>query len=132
VFLVDTSVWIDYLRGIRNEPVAKFERILTEDHPFGITSLIYQEVVQGADSDASLARLDRYLRSQVFYHPLDPLESYAEAARLYFRCRRAGFTLRSTIDCLIAQIAIENNLLLLHNDRDFEFLAQVASDLRIY
>ena len=76
MFLIDTSVWIPYLRGVRSEPVGKFEAILDQGHSFGITSAIYQEVLQGADSELSFARLDRYLRTQRFYHPLDPLESY--------------------------------------------------------
>ncbi len=61
-----------------------------------------------------------------------PAESYAEAARLYFRCRRAGVTLRSTIDCLIAQVAVEHDLLIVHHDRDFDLLAGVAPEVRLY
>lgn len=132
MFLIDTSVWIPYLRGVRSEPVGKLETILDEGHSFGITSAIYQEVLQGADSEISFARLDRYLRSQLFYHPLDPLESYTEAARIYSRCRRAGITVRSTLDCLIARVAIENELLLLHDDRDFPAIAKVIPELRLH
>lgn len=132
MFLVDTSVWVDYLRGISTQSVEKFQRILDETRPFGITSLIYQEVLQGTDSDVSFARLDTYLRSQRFYHPKDPLATHAEAARIYFRCRRKGFTIRSTIDCLVAQTAIENELLLLHSDRDFDDIASVVPELQIF
>ena len=132
MFLVDTSVWVDYLRGISTPSVEKFQRILDETRPFGITSLIYQEVLQGTDSDVSFARLDAYLRSQRFYHSEDPLTTYAEAARIYFRCRRKGVTIRSTIDCLVAQIAIENDLLLLHSDRDFDDIASVVPELQIF
>ena len=132
MFLVDTSVWVDYLRGISTQSVEKLQRILDETRPFGITSLIFQEVLQGTDSDISFARLDAYLRSQRFYHPQDPLTTYAEAARIYFRCRRKGVTIRSTIDCLVAQIAIENDLLLLHSDRDFDDIAAVVPELQIF
>jgi predicted nucleic acid-binding protein len=132
VFLVDTSVWVDYLRGTSTQAVEKFQRILDETRPFGITSLIYQELLQGTDSDASFARLDTYLRTQRFYHSQDPLTTYTEAARIYFRCRRKGITIRSTIDCLVAQIAIENDLLLLHSDRDFDDIAVVVSELQIF
>jgi predicted nucleic acid-binding protein len=132
VFLVDTSVWIDYLRGTSTESVEKFQRILDQSQSFGITSLIYQEVLQGTDSDVSFARLDAYLRSQRFYHPQDPLMTYTEAARIYYRCRRKGITIRSTIDCLVAQIAIENDLLLLHSDRDFDDIASVVPELEIF
>ena len=132
MILVDTSVWIDYLRGTMTEAVTQFSRLLEERQPFGITSVIYQEILQGADSDVSFARLDTYLRTQLFFHPLDPLASYAEAARLYNRCRRVGITIRSTIDCLIAQTAIEHGLVLLHSDRDFDSLAKVAPELSLY
>lgn len=131
MFLVDTSVWISYLRGVPTEPVKKFEALLAEGHSFGITSAIYQEVLQGADSEVSFARLDRYLRTQLFYHPLDPIESYTEAARIYSRCRRAGITIRSTLDCLIARVAIEHELILVHSDGDFENMARVVPELRL-
>lgn len=131
MFLVDTSVWIDYLKGSPTKSVEKLQGILDAELPFGITSQIYQEVLQGSDSDVSFARLDAYLRSQRFYHPQDPIATYAEAARIYYRCRRAGVTIRSTADCLIAQIAIDNGLVLLHSDRDFDQMALVVAELEI-
>lgn len=132
MFLVDTSVWIDYLRGKETEAVGKLEEIQAKGYPFGITSLICQEILQGTDSEASFTRFERYLRTQLFYHPSDPVVSYLEAARLYARCRRAGVTVRSTVDCLIAQVAIENGLFLLHDDRDFDHMAKVVPDLQIH
>ena len=131
MFLIDTSVWIDYLRQIESRPAVWLREILDCDYPFGITGVIYQEVLQGADSETSYQRLEAYLSTQVFYHPQDPVESYSQAARLYFRCRRAGVTLRSTIDCLIAQVAIEHDLLIVHNDRDFDQLASVVPEVRL-
>ncbi len=50
---------------------------------------------------------------------------YARAASIYFTCRRKGITVRSTIDCLIAQIALEHDLFLIHNDSDFDAMAPV-------
>jgi len=43
-----------------------------------------------------------------FYHPKDPVDSFTRAARIYFDCRKNGITIRSTIDCIIAQTAIEH------------------------
>jgi predicted nucleic acid-binding protein len=60
-----------------------------------------------------------------FYHPKNLVDSFETAARSYFLCRKKGVTVRSTIDCLISQIAIEHNLLLLHSDRDFDAMAQI-------
>ena len=126
MMLVDTSVLIDFFRGVKNPAKLKFKSILEQDIPFGITSLIYQEILQGAKSEKEYADLKRYLSSQRFFHPQDPIETFAKAARIYFRCRKKGITVRSTADCLIAQISIENKLLLLHNDKDFEAMAAVA------
>ena len=88
--------------------------------------MIYQEVLQGAKSEKEYAGLKKYLSSLRFFHSQDPIETFAKAARIYFRCRKKGITVRSTVDCMIAQIAIENELLLLHNDKDFEAMAAVA------
>lgn len=132
MFLVDTSVWIDYLRRRDAQHVRWLKDILDRDFPFGITSDIYREVLQGAEDEASFERLGEFFGSQTFYHPLDPVASHADAARLYFRCRRIGLTVRSSADCLIARIAVEHDLLLLHNDRDFDALASVEPDLRLY
>lgn len=132
MILVDTSVWIDYLRESRNQQVEWFEDILEHGYPYGLTSVIYQEVLQGAESEKSFDRLDDYLSTQTFYEPRDFAVSYREAARLYLLCRRSGFTIRSTIDCLIAQVAIESDLLLLARDRDFAHMSGVVPDLRLY
>ena len=66
-----------------------------------------------------------YLSSQRFFHPKDPVESYARAAHIYFAYRKKEITVRSTIDCLIVQIALEHDLFLLHNDSDFIAMAPV-------
>lgn len=129
MYLVDTSVWIRYLRDEENEATRRLAEIEVRGQPFGITGVIYQEVLQGAASRAKFDYLAEYLGSQTFYHPVDPVESFREAARMYFDCRRAGVTIRSAIDCLIARIAIEHGLILLHDDRDFEKMAEVVPDL---
>ena len=85
--------------------------------------------MQGVSSRAKFEQLAEYLGSQTFYHPVDPVESYREAAHIYFRCRREGVTIRSAIDCLIARVAIEHGLILLHDDRDFEKMAEVVPEL---
>lgn len=54
------------------------------------------------------------------------------AAKLYFKCRKKGITIRSTIDLLIAQTAIENDLYLLHDDNDFTLIAKVDQRLKEY
>ncbi|GJL66277.1 MAG: twitching motility protein PilT [Nitrospirales bacterium] len=131
MYLVDTSVWLDFFRNQSTQAVRKFEEILDGKIPFGITGLIYQEVLQGADSPRDFLQLQTYLGTQKFYHPVDPVRSYEKAADLYFRCRREGITIRGSIDCLIAQVAIEQKLYLLHHDRDFTKIAEVIPDLKV-
>jgi predicted nucleic acid-binding protein len=132
MFLVDTSVWIDYLRQKNNSAVSYFQALLDEEIPLGITGVIYQEILQGAATKSDFNKLVDYLGSQRFYHVKDNLLSYQSAANIYFNCRRKGITIRSTIDCLIAQIAIENNLVLLHNDQDYEQIATIVPSLKLY
>ena len=131
MYLVDTSVWLDFFCEKANPAAAYFDTILNENLPFGITGLIYQEVLQGAGSKKDFLKLQTYLGSQKFYHPLDPIMTYRHAANLYFRCRQAGVTIRSAMDCLIAQIAIEHKLQLIHNDRDFTNMADVVRELKL-
>ena len=126
MILVDTSVLIDFLKGNHNSAATSFKRILEQGVLFGINAFIYQELLQGAKDESEFERLGRYLRTQKFYHLNDPIESFNQAAKIYSLCRRKGITIRSTIDCLIAQTAMENNLLLLHNDSDFDAIAQVV------
>lgn len=88
-------------------------------------------MLQGAASEKEYSLLDSYLRTQRFYHLMDAIESYAGAARIYMDCRKKGITVRSTIDCLIAETALEYDLLLLHSDSDFTAIAQIVP-LKIY
>ena len=131
MILVDTSALVDFLRGTKSEASQRFKVVLQQAIPFGITSLIYQELLQGARSEKEYRLLRTYLETQRFYHPREPVDSYARAARIYFDCRRKGVTVRSTIDCLIAQIAMDHDLLLLHNDNDFDSMASIIP-LKIY
>ncbi|QOC23751.1 PIN domain nuclease [Wenzhouxiangella sp. AB-CW3] len=131
MILVDTSVWIDYLRGQDTAATRLLESLLGDDLPVAITGVIYQEILQGADSPESFQRLTEYFGTQRFLHPQDPVLSHNRAADLYLQCRRAGLTIRSTIDCLIAQIAIEHNARLLQDDRDFLHLQRVIPDLQL-
>jgi predicted nucleic acid-binding protein len=129
--LVDTSILTDFLRGAENAAVRRFQQILDSTIPFGISPLIFLEVLQGTRTEKDYATVKSYLETQRFFGLLDEKESYAAAARIYFDCCRKGITINSTVDCLIAQTAIENNLTLLHNDADFDRMRKVAP-LKIY
>ncbi len=131
MYLVDTSVWLDFFRNRSTPVVSQFEEILEQTLPFGISGIIYQEVLQGADTEQDFSQLRTYLQTLKFYQPLNGVASYHRAADIFFRCRRKGISIRSTIDCLIAQIAMDHRLRLLHNDRDFTKMAKVIPDLKL-
>jgi len=118
MILVDTSVLIDYFRGDENEATKKFQDVLERNLPFGINQLIYLEVLQGCRTEKDYKILKKHLDTQVFYELKNGRDSYAEAAQMYLKLRKKGVTV-STIDCIIARVALENDLFLLHNDKDF-------------
>ena len=125
MYLVDTSVLIDFIKGKETVQGKKFEMILQEQIPFSISAFTYQEVLQGAKSEKEYDRLNDYLSTQKIVYPSK--ESYEQAAKLFFTCRKSGITIRSTIDLLIAITAIEHNLILLHSDRDFDNMLKVSA-----
>jgi predicted nucleic acid-binding protein len=88
--------------------------------------------LQGAKSDKEFAQLKEYLDTLKFYNLYNGKKSFENAASIYVRCRKSGVTIRSTIDLLIAQTAIENDLSLLHNDNDYANMAKVILELKLY
>ena len=132
MILVDTSVWITHLRGESSAQVKSLNELLAGEDIVGTAPIILQEVLQGADSIVRFEKWRRYFADLWCYTPRHRVETYVAAARLYQRCRRAGKTPRAGNDCLIAQIAIEHDLVLLHDDRDFEAIASAVPALKLY
>ncbi len=125
MILVDTSVLIDYFRGAVNGPVERLALLLEEGADVRIPAVCCQELLQGARDEDEWRLLESYLTTQELVVPGDPVAAHLEAARIYFDCRRRGVTVRSTLDCYIAQLALERDALLLHNDEDFVRTAEV-------
>lgn len=132
MILVDTSILINYFKGANNPKTEKFEEILKNGIPFGINNFIYQEILQGASTEKEFELLNQYLGSQKFYELKYGIKSYEKAAKIYYLCRKKGITVRSTIDLLIAETTIENNLFLLHDDKDFTDIASAIKELKEY
>lgn len=127
--LVDSSVWIELLRG-REAPVTLRLRQLLLDGDAVIAPVILQELLQGATSPPHLVRLRKHFCALPMLMPRVEGGTHADAGALHARCRWAGLTPRSPHDCLIAQLAIENGVPLLHDDRDFEHIARIEPELR--
>jgi hypothetical protein len=116
--IVDTTVWIDYLRGIANNETAWLDWAMGRER-LGLTDLILCEVLQDirGDSDFKRARHD-LMKFRVFAGGGSDLA--IAAAENYRALRRRGFTVRKTIDCWIATFCLMNGHQLLHRDRDFD------------
>ncbi len=115
--IVDSSVWIDYLRGNHNLETDWLDRELPKQR-LGLTDLILCEVLQGVP-DASFSRVQsELLRFHVLENCHLPLAM--KAAQNYRSLRRRGHTVRTTIDCLIATFCLEYDHQLLHRDRDYD------------
>jgi predicted nucleic acid-binding protein len=118
VVIVDTTVWVDYLRGVRNPETDWLDARLGRD-PLGITHIILCEVLQGVRDQAAAARVDRQLSRLHVFEPGGAVLARA-AAKNYRALRRQGSTVRKTIDCLIATFCLLNGHSLLHRDHDFD------------
>ncbi len=116
--IVDTTVWIDYLRGTTTPHTEWLDLHLTSER-IGLLDLMVCELLQGLPDDKAAAKLLAHLRRFAI------LESggvdIAVAAAGHYRALRArGVTVRKTVDLLIATVCIRDGHALLHNDRDFD------------
>lgn len=121
--LVDTSVWIEVFRKparLRLESLVPFDEVV-------ICLPVYQEVLQGFDDE----RAQRLAREALTALPTveSPLrqEVFDDAIEIYRRSRRAGVTIRSSVDCLIAACALRHDLEVLHVDRDYTGISRVTA-----
>ncbi len=129
--LIDTSVLINYLKNKEDKYTNALNILIENNYPVGINNLIYQEILQGAKSEKEFNLLKEYL-SQFHFYELKGKSSYENAALMNIKCRKKGLTVRSTVDLLIAQIAIENDIMLLADDSDYISLAKVIPELQLF
>jgi predicted nucleic acid-binding protein len=130
VYLVDTSVWIDFFRARTNPAVERLKEVLRVGLELGVSTTILQEILQGTANKQQFLKYQSYFETQPIYLPREPVKTAIAAARLYFDCRRQGVTVRSSNDCLIAQTALEHGLTLLHNDEDFRRIGKILTALK--
>ena len=120
--LVDTSVWIEVFRRgatLSLESIVDLDDVVT-------CAPVIQEVIQGFDDERAfrVAR-DSMIALPILANPTT-VHLYEQAAELYRRGRRAGKTLRSGVDCLIAACALAHDADVLHCDRDYDAIATIA------
>jgi predicted nucleic acid-binding protein len=122
VILVDSSVWIGYFRGLRTPQTDRLDGWLGAE-PIAIGDIILAEVLQGftSEKDFNVA-----LRLMTTFTIIDigGRDIAIQAARNFRTLRGHGFTIRKTIDALIATRCIQDGHALLHSDRDFDPFVQ--------
>jgi len=116
LILIDTSVWIDLFKDQSGNKKPHLESI-TQDMDIVLSRFTQLEILQGARNEKEWQLLHSYLEFQQYLEATT--DTWTKAARIYFELRRKGKTVRSPIDCCIAQIAIDEKALLLHRDQDF-------------
>jgi predicted nucleic acid-binding protein len=118
VVIVDTTVWVDYLRGVRNPQTDWLDAQLDRQR-LGLTDIILCEVLQGVRDDLATSNVERKLtKLEVF--ETGGMALAREAARNYRTLRSRGHTVRKTIDCWIATFCLREGHSLLHRDRGFD------------
>ena len=116
MIIVDTSVWIEVLKDKSGLIVDRFRSIVSTSEVL-FCRFVQLELLQGAKDELEWKKLDEYLETQYYLEAEE--KTWRNAALIYFKLRKLGLTVRSPIDCCIAQIAIENNVILFHRDQDF-------------
>lgn len=131
MILPDTSVWIDFLGKAQTRASDRLSNHIRRKQRLCICLPVLQEVLQGARSDIAFGRIRKQLETLVWIEVEDSKLVAILAARIYAQLRWRGHTIRSGNDCLIAAIAIEHDLTLLHDDRDFEAIARIDPRLKL-
>ncbi|MEO5968462.1 MAG: PIN domain-containing protein, partial [Bdellovibrionia bacterium] len=101
MILVDTSIWIEFFRKSSKVtiPVEMIPSI-------AVCSPVIQEVLQGIKDEGIAAKIKSSLLSFKLAGADINVDHYIEASNIYRSARRRGITIRSSIDCLIAAIAL--------------------------
>lgn len=120
--LVDTSAWIEYLRGGTSAARARVREALAGGS-LATTEVVVMELLAGVRTEAAAERIDSLLALGEML-PVAGVQAWESAAALYRGCRARGVTPRSHLDCLIAAVAIREEVPVLHVDRDFDLIAQ--------
>lgn len=120
---IDTSAVIDLLRNRPTALARNLELLIELGETLAFPAPVAQELLQGARDDGEWRILSRYLASQEILVP--DSETYRRAAKIYYDCRRAALTVRSSVDCLVAQLALDRGGFLLADDRDYAAIATV-------
>lgn len=122
MIFVDTSVWVDFFAGRDLRHVATLERLILDEEDLALCGIVLTEILQGIANDSAYHRVRQRLRPLIML-PM-PETVFIKAADIYRSLRKQGTTIRKTNDCIIAATVLEHQCRLLHNDKDFEPIAE--------
>lgn len=120
--ILDSTVLIDVLRDRTGKLRRKLDETL-EGKPYVLTRWTQLELLRGAADDRQWRALEEHLVGEAYIESTE--ETWRGAARILYELKRKGKSVRSSVDCCIAQLAIEHDMTVLHNDRDFDVIATV-------
>lgn len=121
--IVDTSAWVEYLRKTGSPFHLTLQSSVRSGQPIATPAAVVTELLSGTNSDGRAAELLKLLSRFEILVP-DSIGEYERAALIYRICRRAGYTIRSSVDCLVAATAVDKGRPLLARDRDFGVIAR--------
>jgi predicted nucleic acid-binding protein len=121
MILVDTSVWIEFLEGQDHWTKDRLKEKINDRETIGYIDMILLEIIQGVRERKDREILE--LKFQSFAELPVRRSTVMLAAEIYQELQRKGITIRSIIDCLISAVGIETGAVILHKDRDFDYIA---------
>ena len=130
MILVDTTVWIDFFLGKPCSYVVFLEKAINDNENLCVNGVILSEILQGIRSEKDYKKTKAHFESLIYLPILKT--TYISAADIYRSLRKKGITIRNTIDCVIAANAMEHNIPLLHNDKDFDNIEKNSGLKTIY
>ena len=119
---MDSSVWIDFFSSAPGRAGGELRRMIEENEPIALTGVVVAEVLQGLTRD--VRAIEEFLGQWDMLEPRG-FATYRAAAAIYRTARGKGISL-TTIDTLIAAIALERRAALFTLDRDFTKIALIA------
>ncbi|OGT37709.1 MAG: twitching motility protein PilT [Gammaproteobacteria bacterium RIFCSPHIGHO2_12_FULL_37_14] len=118
MILVDTTVWIDFFSERDSSQAKHLASLIEQQDELCVCGIVLTEILQGIKNPAEYQKVKNLMESLLF---LDMTKhTYILAADIYRSLRAKGITIRKTLDCMIAAVAIEHRASLLHHDRDFD------------
>ena len=124
MFLVDTTVWIDYFRGNDTAQVKYLTSALEADQDICICGPVLTEILQGITDEEQFVKTKKFL-GFLIYLPLSE-SNFLLSAEIYRSSRSKGKSVRKTIDCFIASCAITHKIPLLHTDEDYVIIEKYS------